>query len=157
MYVRYLFEKLCYRHEVRNPLAASLSACTFVSSELRGSGQVSEQSRKIITEDVEVIDNSLRFINDLLRSMLDCHRAASNQLVICEETIDILKDIFEPIKSLIYTRDARFEVLLGCQEGLVVTADRLRLQQVVLNLTRNSAKFVEGKCYLWRLDPLISS
>lgn len=35
-----------------------------------------------------------------------------------------------------------FQVLLACDENLVVCADRLRLQQVVLNLGRNAAKFV---------------
>jgi len=148
----FLFKISFDRHEVRNPLAASLSACTFVVSELHKSNgkPIPEASSQVIAEDVEVIDNSLKFINDLLRSMLDVHRAANNQLVLQEDSVDILKDIFEPIKSLIYVRDAQFEVKLDTPaEGLVVQTDRIRLQQITLNLTRNASKFVvEGPSIL---------
>jgi len=77
---------------------------------------------------------------------LDVHRAANNLMVINnDETADILKDVFEPVASMIYVRDAGFKILFDCPEGLVVRVDRLRLQQVILNLSRNAAKFlVEG-------------
>jgi CheY-like chemotaxis protein len=44
---------------------------------------------------------------------------------------------------MLYRRDDLFEVYVECPENLLVSVDRLRLKQVVLNLARNSAKFVE--------------
>ena len=58
-------------HEVRNPLAAALSACTFVKSEISEKEPMkTTASIQSVREDVHVIDTSLHFINDLLRNML---------------------------------------------------------------------------------------
>jgi signal transduction histidine kinase len=55
-------------HEVRNPLNAALCATTFVSASVNESEPlITEESRKNVIEDVQIIDRSLHFINDLLR------------------------------------------------------------------------------------------
>ena len=128
-------------HEVRNPLSAALSASVFVTSAVQS--HISDDTLDSLREDANIISSSLRFINDLLRSMLDVHRATRDQMVLETDSIDILHDIFEPTASMIYARDTNFEILVDCPEGIVVDADKLRLQQVVLNLARNSAKFVD--------------
>ena len=131
-------------HEVRNPLAAAISACSFVSAAVNEvTPLVNDKSRKSVREDVGIIDCSLQFINDLLRNMLDMHRALSNQLNIELSPVDVLSDVFEPAASMLYQRDEDFELLIDCPQNLVVKSDRLRLKQVVLNLGRNAVKFVE--------------
>jgi signal transduction histidine kinase len=145
-------------HEVRNPLAAAMSACTFVSSAVHEvEPLVDEASRQSVRGDVGIIDVSLRFINELLRSMLDIHRAANKQMTIDKTAVSILHDIFEPVAAMLYIRDEAFEVVLDCPEDLLVMADRLRLQQVVLNLSRNSAKFVEEGYIRLRADVVDNS
>lgn len=130
-------------HEVRNPLSAAMSALSFVSMEVDTEPPLaSEEARQSVQEDLDIIKGSLHFINDLLRSMLDMHRAASNQLVIAMAPTDIKKDVFEPVAAMIYNRRENFEVLIDCADGFTILADRLRLTQVILNLARNSAKFV---------------
>lgn len=89
-----------------------------------------EETRKSVREDVKIIDNSLQFINDLLRNMLDIHRAASKELTIDFSPVDLMRDVFEPVGSMLYRRDDNFEVLLDCPPNLVVQSDRLRLKQV---------------------------
>jgi signal transduction histidine kinase/CheY-like chemotaxis protein len=130
-------------HEVRNPLSAALSALSFVTLEVHTEPPLAtEESRQSVKEDLSIIKNGLHFINDLLRSMLDMHRAASNQMRIVRAPTDLMKDVFEPVASMLYRRGEDFEVLLECPENLMVSADRLRLTQIVLNLGRNAAKFV---------------
>lgn len=139
-------------HEVRNPLSAAISACTFVNSAFVGTSKEDtskiaalmqdSSARQSIGEDLRIIDSSLHFINDLLRSMLDVHRAASKQMQLELSQTDILRDVFEPVASMLYSRDEGFEVVIDCPNHMVVESDRLRLQQVVLNLARNSTKFV---------------
>jgi signal transduction histidine kinase/ActR/RegA family two-component response regulator len=130
-------------HEVRNPLSAALSALSFVTFEVDTEPPLATaESRQSVQEDLSIIKNGLHFINDLLRSMLDMHRAASNQMKIVRAPTDLLKDVFEPVASMLYRRGEDFEVLLECPENLMVSADRLRLTQIVLNLGRNAAKFV---------------
>lgn len=157
---------------MRNPLAAAISACAFVSSaimddqNLDGSSEDSEverltlipsnEKRMEVQEDIKIIDSSLHFINDLLRNMLDMQRAGSNQIAIENKPTDIMNDIFKPVEAMMHLRDAPFRVILECSSSssgvannfdeddhLIVMTDPLRLKQVVLNLTRNASKFVE--------------
>jgi CheY-like chemotaxis protein len=140
-------------HEVRNPLSAAISATSFVSSMVSEANPLSTaDARKSAKEDVRIIEASLQFINDLLRNMLDMHRASSNQLKIDMAHADLLTDVLEPVASMLYHRCADFEVQLDCPPNLVVKTDRLRLKQIVLNLGRNAAKFVEKGFVRLRAD-----
>ncbi|KAG7369896.1 PAS domain containing protein [Nitzschia inconspicua] len=132
-------------HEVRNPLNAALAANTFVSACVNEAEPlITEEKRASVREDVQIIDNSLHFINDLLRNMLDMQRAASNQLNIELTLVDVKSDILEPVASMLYRRGVNFEVIVECPtDRIIVESDSLRLKQVVLNLGRNAAKFVE--------------
>lgn len=135
-------------HEVRNPLNAALSANTFVSASVNEERPLlTEEVRQSVREDVQIIDSSLQFINDLLRNMLDVHRAASQQLNIDWAYVDLLHDVLEPVKSMIYRRGANFDVIVDCptsaSSSLIVETDPLRLKQIMLNLGRNAAKFVD--------------
>ena len=132
-------------HEVRNPLAAAMSACTFVAAVLEDetSPLIVADSRKLVKEDMVIVESSLHFINDLLRNMLDMQRAISNQLKIEMSPTDLLRDVFEPVDSLLYRRNDYFQVVIDCPKNLVVMTDSLRLKQIVLNLSRNAIKFVD--------------
>jgi len=133
-------------HEVRNPLSSAISACTFVNATIRSDETIQEMStdeKRVLREDFQIIQNALHFINDLLRSMLDVHRASIGQMQLEKQPVEILKDIFEPVMSMIWCKDSLFEVKTECSDSLIIETDRLRLQQVVLNLAKNSAKFVE--------------
>jgi CHASE1-domain containing sensor protein len=67
-------------HEVRNPVAAAMSACSFVKRSLKKNFLNDELELKNTRDDIRIIDNSLNFVNDLLRNMLDMHRAANKKL-----------------------------------------------------------------------------
>jgi CheY-like chemotaxis protein len=128
---------------VRNPLSAAISANSFVSIAVNESVPLSnEEARRSTREDVAVIGNSLQYINDLLRSMLDFHCALSKQITIAKKHVGIRHDIFDPVASMLYNRGVVFDILIDCPEDLVVLADPLRLKQVILNLALNATKFV---------------
>eukprot|EP00977_Amphora_coffeiformis_P019075 scaffold6899_cov183-Amphora_coffeaeformis.AAC.8 len=139
-------------HEVRNPLSAAIAATSFVNASLEQLSRCTSQAHATVVsqeetlasirEDMVIVDQSLHFINQLLRSMLDMHRAASHQIRLQVDTLSVRDDIFLPVMSMIYKRDELFHVLMECPENLCVQADRLRLQQIILNLAKNSTKFV---------------
>ena len=132
-------------HEIRNPLAAAMSACSFVSASVNENEPlIDEESKASVRDDVHVIQSSLQFMNDLLRNMLDFHRVASKQMTLDLAPTDIKADVLDAVASMLYRRYDSYSVEVFCpKEDLVIMADRVRLKQVVLNLARNSAKFVE--------------
>jgi signal transduction histidine kinase len=132
-------------HQVRNPVAAAMAASGFVKAAVNEKEPLSTQEvRSTIREDVVIIENALKFVNDLLRNMLDMHQAANKQLKVTMEPTDLLHDVLEPVHSMLNQRNANYKVEIDCPNHLFVTTDRLRLKQVVLNLGRNSLKFVES-------------
>lgn len=95
-------------------------------------------------EDLGVISSSLSYINSLLRSLLDTNKIASGQLTLHVTPTDIMRDVLEPVQSMLHRRDAPFSFHVDCPGGdLTVPIDGLRLKQVVLNLANNAKKFVE--------------
>lgn len=110
-------------------------------------------SRKAIQEDMNVIGNSLQYINDLLRSMLDFHCVISKQISLQKKHTNIKNDIFQPVASMLYHRGCAFEVIMECPEELVIMSDPLRLKQVILNLAVNATKFVIKGFVRLRAEP----
>jgi signal transduction histidine kinase len=138
-------------HEVRNPVSAAISACTFVKAAVNEDGPLLDpKTLEATREDVDIVYNSLQYVNDLLRNMLEIHRASDKQLHVTLEPTDILRDVLEPVDSMLYRRNGRFTVQIDCSpKDLFVTTDRLRLKQIMLNLALNSAKFIDGEgCYI---------
>lgn len=131
-------------HEVRNPVAAAMAACNFVQAEINKKDPLQDNdARELAREDMNIIDNALKFVNDLLRNMLDMHRAASKQLQVNMAPTDLLHDILEPVSGMLYRRGSKVKMLVECPENLWIMADPLRLKQVILNLGRNSSKFID--------------
>lgn len=131
-------------HEIRNPIASALAALSFVSSKATDPMCIpSENNRVSITSDINVIDASLQFVNELLRNMLDLNRSADKGLTLHFTPTDILRDVFDPVVSILFMRGAQIDVLSECPKNLLVSSDRMRLKQICLNLAANSSKFVE--------------
>lgn len=122
-----------------------MAATNFVKIEIHKADPLSsEEGIAQAKEDVSIIDNALHFINDLLRNMLDMHRAASKQLRVTKAPTDLLRDVLEPTAGMLYRgRTNKIQILVDCPENLFVMTDALRLKQVVLNLGRNSQKFID--------------
>jgi signal transduction histidine kinase/ActR/RegA family two-component response regulator len=132
-------------HEVRNPLSAAMSAHSFITSAVNETAHTSiEDFKKSLQEDAEIIGSSLHFIDEFLRSMLDTYRAAANKLEVNLAPTDLLKDVLEPVCNMLYQRDGSVDVTVDCPKNLIVATDCLRLKQIMLNLGRNSTKFVHS-------------
>jgi signal transduction histidine kinase len=131
-------------HEVRNPLSAAMSAASFISSAVNEREPLKTvEDQGAVRGDIAIIEASLQFVNDLLRNMLDFHRATSSELHLELSATDVRRDILDPVAAMLYRRFDNYKVIVDCPKDLYIMADRLRLKQIVLNLGRNSAKFVE--------------
>lgn len=74
--------------------------------------------------------------------MLDMHKAVHKQLKIKMAPTDLFHDILEPVSGMLYQRGSKVKVIVECPKDLHVVTDSLRLRQIILNLGRNSQKFV---------------
>lgn len=129
--------------KVRNPLAAAMSASSFVNASLQEDEPFRNHgSLKACRNDVHIVQSSLKFINDLLRSMLDMQKAASDRLVLELKPVDVYSDVLEPIRTILDSKHNPFEFVIDCPPNLALITDSLRLKQVVMNLASNSRKFV---------------
>jgi signal transduction histidine kinase len=73
--------------------------------------------------------------------MLDTYRAEANKLEIKLAPTDLLKDVLEPVQQALPARRKcrRYRGL-----SKTITQRTLRLKQIMLNLGRNSTKFVHS-------------
>jgi len=132
-------------HEVRNPLSAAMSACSFLSFAHQDPSPMipGDDRHKTVLDDINIIQNSLNFINDLLRSLLDMQKVKDKQVKLVNTPTDLMKDIFEPVRTILSRQETAYKVILDCPQQLVVMVDRMRLKQILMNLAGNAKKFVE--------------
>ncbi|KAL7559966.1 hypothetical protein ACA910_022456 [Epithemia clementina (nom. ined.)] len=147
-------------HEIRNPLAAAISACSFVKSNLlqrpngyndgaetnenerTGGGQSPKQHaiskkedlRKSLLDDLQIIDTSLCFVNDFLQSMLEMHRASVQEVEFDMRPVNLLEEVFTPVCTMLNQRCLQFTVTCDCSKDLVVSTYPLCLKQILLHL-----------------------
>mmetsp|Transcript_13126 Transcript_13126/g.21759 ORF Transcript_13126/g.21759 Transcript_13126/m.21759 type:complete len:806 (+) Transcript_13126:126-2543(+) len=132
-------------HEIRNPMASAIAALSFVSSKVNDAAVIpNKKNRDFVMSDVQIVDSSLQFVNELLRNMLDIHGTANKSVKLAYLPTDVLRDVFEPVASILFMRgNPKVKILTECPPNLIVMGDRMRLKQIILNLSSNSTKFVQ--------------
>ncbi|WP_297964230.1 ATP-binding protein [uncultured Anaerovibrio sp.] len=122
-------------HDMRTPLNGILGYTRLA----KGSGNMEE-----VQQYLERIDSSSKLMLALVNDVLDLSKLASGKMELREERI-VPHELFNIIKDAI-TMNANnqhitFTANLHVDEGIVVYADRLRLQQLAMNLLSNAVKY----------------
>jgi signal transduction histidine kinase/BarA-like signal transduction histidine kinase len=131
-------------HELRNPLAPVLTALQLM--ELRPDDlEVAERARGVLGRQV-------RHMTRLVDDLLDVSRITRGKITLRAERVEvaaIAARALETARPLLEGR--RIEVATGVPSGLWIEADPVRMEQVLLNLLHNAAKFTEpgGRVRLW--------
>jgi PAS domain S-box-containing protein len=140
-------------HELRSPLNAILGYAALLR---RGEGDAQK-----VKQAVEVIERSGKAQAQLIDDLLDTARIISGKLRLEIGPVDLVSVIDQAIQTIRLAADAKglsLEVHLP-PEGVQITGDPTRLQQVVWNLLSNAVKFTpQGgriEVRLERIDPHI--
>ncbi len=124
-------------HELLSPLSASLNALLLLR--LRGTEDLA------LKEAQDMMGRQLHQMACLINDVLDVSRISAGKLPLHRERIELAEAAaraVETIRPLVDARGHRLELDLP-GEGLCLEADPTRLQQILVNLLSNAAKYTE--------------
>jgi signal transduction histidine kinase len=126
-----------FAHELRNPLAALLTASRLVSSDL-----ANPATRKLAGD---VIGRQVALMTRLLEDLLDVARIRLNRLELRRENCRLAAIVHSAVEATQPLMDAKEHTLRVelPEEDVVINADSARLSQVISNLLANAAKYTE--------------
>ncbi|MFP3853850.1 MAG: ATP-binding protein [Anaerolineales bacterium] len=126
-------------HELRTPLNSIIGFSKVI---LKGiDGPITDTQR----EDLNAIYNAGQHLLGLISDMLDISRIEAGKLDLSFEQVDV-KEVIESVMTTAtgLAKDKPIELVTDVPEDLPdITADRIRVRQVMLNLVSNAAKFTE--------------
>jgi PAS domain S-box-containing protein len=129
-------------HELRNPLAAIGNAVSL--STLSG-------LQEHIDWSMEVISRQIRHLTRLIDDLLDVSRITRGKIELRRRVLEatpVLESAVETVRPLIEARQHTLDLEIDRGE-LWVDADPTRLEQVVVNLLNNAAKYSENGGRVW--------
>jgi PAS domain S-box-containing protein len=129
-------------HELRNPLAAISNAV-----------MVTQQAgfHEHIEWSMEVINRQLRHLSRLIDDLLDVSRITRGKIELRRSVVEataILEAAVETIGPLIEARKHTLDLALD-RGKLWVKVDPTRLEQIVVNLLSNAAKYSKNQSRIW--------
>ncbi len=130
-------------HELRNPLSPIASALQLLGLQ-KNEDQLQQKARTIIERQVGQLT---RLIDDLL----EVSRITTGRIHLQQERVSlnaIVEHAVETVRPLIVRHQHELTVSLS-REPIWVFADAARLEQVVVNLLTNAAKFTHDAGHIW--------
>ncbi|MGN6607202.1 MAG: ATP-binding response regulator [Jatrophihabitans sp.] len=119
-------------HELRNPALA----LNFLAEELSGLLRGDEPGPADAV--VEAIARQAAMIDQLTNDLLTSAHARRGSLHVRPRPIDLAASIQDAVRSV---PDARDHVLVECPPGVMLVADKVRLQQLLINLITNAFRY----------------
>lgn len=122
-------------HELRNPLAPIRTAASILRS--KGSEDPAIQTA------YEIIERQVQNMSRLLDDLLDVSRITRGKALLKQEHLDLATSVsaaIEVCRPIIVERRHRLR-LDSSDERLQVYGDRLRIEQVIVNILNNAAKY----------------
>jgi len=129
-------------HELRTPLALHRAELELA---LRY-GESPEELREAIASAIEEADR----ISQLAEDLLVLARSDKGGLSIEAEPVEV-RDVFAAVRSRLGgpARDAGRSLVADDPDGLVIEADRARVEQALANLVENGLRHADGQVRLW--------
>ncbi|MBV8074888.1 MAG: PAS domain S-box protein [Planctomycetaceae bacterium] len=128
-------------HELRNPLSAISGA-----AQLFGKLETEEE----LEWAKEVVLRQVKHLTRLIDDLLDVSRISRGKISLRKETIDlspIVSSAVEAVRPLLEERKHGLSISL-INGGLRLEADPLRLEQILVNLLTNAAKYTDAEGHI---------
>jgi PAS domain S-box-containing protein len=123
-------------HELRTPLTSALGTVRLLGRAIAGT--LKERPAELTEIAVRNLNAMLALVNDLL----DASKLASGQEQLALAPVDLTDAIARSLEIVgVEARDKGLQLEMAIPAGLVALADRLKLEQVLVNLLANAVKF----------------
>jgi len=121
-------------HELRTPINAVLGWAQILKS--------AKLAPERVKKGLDTITRNARLQAHLVEDLLDVNRIVTGNMRLDVQPVDVWSVVDETLESLRPGADAkRQQISCNIERGLTLTADPMRLQQVLWNLVSNAVKF----------------
>ena len=123
-------------HEIRTPLTAVIGQAEAIIS-----GDINPQD---IKQEVQIIHNNSNHLLNLINDILDLSRIEANKMELdfkshdLHDVLDVLRDLFS---GQAQAKGLDFTIVEQLPKPFLMSIDRMRLQQILINLCSNAMKF----------------
>ncbi len=135
-------------HELRTPLNSIIG---FTGILLKGvPGPLNDEQKK----QLGMVQNSARHLHSLINDVLDISKIEAGQLTLNVEQFSLLEVISKVVETNSpFSEKKNLKITVSYDDNIKpLTSDKIRVQQILLNLVNNAVKFTEAgsitiKCY----------
>ena len=124
-------------HELKTPLTSLLTHAQLLERRMAREGGMSDANRRAVT----TIVRQTQRLRTLIDAMLDVSRIASGQLSIEQERLDLAALAHGVVSEVAASTDHHTLRYEGPAAHVSVIGDRMRLEEVLLNLLQNAVKY----------------
>lgn len=136
-------------HEIRTPLNAIVGMTAIARN-------VADDREKVL-ECLDKLETSNQYLISLINDILDMSRIESGKMELNVQSTDMeefVKSLEGMMRPQAEQKGLGFAVENSCCRGLFLVTDRLRLEQVLINIIGNAVKFTEqGGTVLFSVTP----
>ena len=131
-------------HELRTPMNSILGLTELILDKAQLSGKNKER--------LEVVLKSGKRLMSLINDILDLSKIEAGKMEIREEDVlleEIIEDVSNTATPLALEKGLSFNIKRNCNTRIIISTDRGRVTQVLINLIGNAIKFTKrGKVEL---------
>lgn len=125
-------------HDIRTPMNAIIGMTAIAGAHMNEPERIADCLAKITS--------SSRLLLGLINEVLDMSKVESGSIVLAEEKIDLadlVRDVVNMVQPVINSKKQYFEAHIRDVHNEMVIGDSQRLQQVLMNILSNAAKYTE--------------
>jgi signal transduction histidine kinase/DNA-binding response OmpR family regulator len=126
-------------HELRTPMNSILGLTELILNESNVRGKNRER--------IEVVLRSGRRLMNLINDILDMSKIEACKMELREENTlldDLIKEVEHSISPLLKDKKIDFGVIKDTETSIIISTDRSKVTQVLINLLGNAIKFTES-------------
>lgn len=133
-------------HELKTPITTLKLNLQMIDKQLQSYDDKTLPPIQSFIKSVKSSDRQVDRLTRLIEDLLDVSKIQAGKLTISKEEIDfsaVVKEVLERFKSQL--EEANCTVSTDFPEPVVIFLDRMRIEQVVINLLSNALKYAPGK------------